>query len=107
MWIFRVDEPRLGVIRIREWRRRARHTIGLLVLLPACATAGLFILAQSNTSFPNKILTSLWNGLNFVTTLGAFGVLVAHTLNASLANAVPGESPLRKMLFESAGHRTW
>ncbi|WP_429525995.1 hypothetical protein [Paraburkholderia youngii] len=29
--------------------------------------------------------------------------LAAHTLNASLAIAVPGENPLRKMLFESAG----
>ncbi|WP_248295009.1 hypothetical protein [Paraburkholderia sp. UYCP14C] len=66
MWIFRVDEPRLGVIRIREWHRRARHTIGLLVVLLACATAGLPILDQSNTSFPNKILTSLWNGLDLI-----------------------------------------
>nr|WP_246278909.1 NAD(P)-binding protein [Paraburkholderia ultramafica] len=29
--------------------------------------------------------------------------LLAHTLNASLAIAVPGENPLRKGLFESAG----
>ncbi|EEA03915.1 Sulfate permease and related transporter (MFS superfamily)-like protein [Burkholderia sp. H160] len=34
MWVFRVDEPRLGRIRIREWRRRARHTLGLLLLIP-------------------------------------------------------------------------
>lgn len=72
MWIFRVDEPRLGAIRIREWRRRARHTIGLLVLLLVSAATGLVILDRSTTSFPNKILTALWDGLNLVTTLGAF-----------------------------------
>ncbi|WP_082814160.1 potassium channel family protein [Paraburkholderia monticola] len=73
MWIFRVDEPRLGAIRIREWRRRARHTIGLLVLLLGSAVTGLVILDQSDTSFPDKMLAALWNGLNLVTTLGAFG----------------------------------
>ncbi|MGF6956103.1 potassium channel family protein [Paraburkholderia youngii] len=73
MWIFRVNEPRLGAIRIREWRRHARHTVGLLVLLLCSAATGLFILDQSNTSFPNKVLTSVWDGLNLVTTLGAFG----------------------------------
>jgi len=30
MWIYRVDEPRLGAVRMREWRRRARHAIALL-----------------------------------------------------------------------------
>jgi voltage-gated potassium channel Kch len=73
MWIFRVDEPRLGAIRIREWRRRAGHTIGLLVLLLGSAVTGLVILDQSNTSFPNKMLAALWDGLNLVTTLGSFG----------------------------------
>ncbi|WP_233800883.1 NAD(P)-binding protein [Paraburkholderia sp. HP33-1] len=72
MWIFRVDEPRLGAVRIREWRRRARHTIGLLVLLLGSAVTGLVILDQSNTSFSDKMLAALWNGLNLVTTLGAF-----------------------------------
>ena len=32
MWIFRVNEPRLGAIRVREWTRRARRTVGLLFL---------------------------------------------------------------------------
>ncbi|SIT41636.1 TrkA-N domain protein [Paraburkholderia piptadeniae] len=73
MWIFRVDEPRLGVIRVREWRRRVRHTIGLLVLLLGSAATGLVILDQSNTSFPNKMFAALWDGVNLVTTLGAFG----------------------------------
>lgn len=72
MWIFRVDEPRLGVIRIREWRRRARYTISLLVLLLCGTATGLVALDQSNTSFPNKMFTALWDGVNLVTTLGAF-----------------------------------
>ena len=72
MWILRVDEPRLGVIRVREWRRRAHHTVGLLVLLLGGATIGLVALDQSNTSFSNKVFTALWDGVNLVTTLGAF-----------------------------------
>jgi voltage-gated potassium channel len=72
MWIFRVDEPRLGGIRIREWRRRARHTVGLLVLLLGGATIGLVALDQSDTSFSNKTFTALWDGVNLITTLGAF-----------------------------------
>ena len=72
MWIFRVDEPRLGVIRVREWRRRAHHTVGLLALLLGGATIGLVTLDQSNTSFSDKIFTALWDGVNLVTTLGSF-----------------------------------
>jgi len=72
MWIFRVDEPRLGVIRIREWRRHASHTVGLLVLLLGSTVAGLVVLDQSHTSFPDKMFTSLWDGVNLVTTLGSF-----------------------------------
>jgi len=72
MWIFRVDEPRLGVIRIREWRRRASHTVGLLVLLLGSTVTGLVILDQSHGSFPDKMFTGLWDGVNLVTTLGSF-----------------------------------
>jgi voltage-gated potassium channel Kch len=72
MWIFRVDEPRLGVIRVREWHRRVRHTIGLLVLLLGGAATGLVLLDQSRTSLSNKLFTALWNGVNLVTTLGDF-----------------------------------
>lgn len=83
MWIFRVDEPRLGVIRIREWRRRALHTVGLLVMLLGGATIGLIALDQSSHSFPDTLLT--------------------HTLDPSRPIAVPGENPLRKALLENAG----
>jgi len=72
MWIFRVDEPRLGVLRIREWRRHARFTILLLLLLLGGAATGLVLLDPSNTSFHDKVFTALWDGANLVTTLGNF-----------------------------------
>ena len=72
MRIFRVDESRLAVIRIREWRRSVRHTIGLLLLLVGGAAAGLILLDQSNTSLPNKVFVAIWNGVNLVSTLGDF-----------------------------------
>jgi voltage-gated potassium channel len=59
-------------VRIRAWRRHARHTIGLLALLLGSAATGLVLLDQSNTSFPDKAFTALWDGVNLVTTLGAF-----------------------------------
>ncbi|RKE36410.1 TrkA family protein [Paraburkholderia sp. BL23I1N1] len=78
MWIFRIDEPRLGAIRIREWRRRARHTVGMLALLLGGTTLGLLLLDQSNTPFAKKSFTALWDGLNLVTTLGNFSELDEH-----------------------------
>lgn len=72
MWIFRVDESRLGASRIREWRRRVRHTIGLLLLLLGGAAIGLVALDESRTSLPTKVFTALWDGVNLVTTLGDF-----------------------------------
>jgi voltage-gated potassium channel len=78
MWIFRVDEPRLGAIRIREWRRRARHTVGLLALTLGGATAGLVLLDQSNAPFARKVFTALWDGINLVTTLGDFSEFDEH-----------------------------
>ncbi|MGT2512687.1 NAD-binding protein [Cupriavidus basilensis] len=72
MWIYRVDEPRLGVIRVREWRRRALHSISLLVLVMMAAATGLALLDQSNTPITTKAFNALWNGVNLVTTLGDF-----------------------------------
>jgi voltage-gated potassium channel len=78
MWIYRVDEPRLGRIRIREWRRRGRHTLGLLLLLLGGATAGLVVLDQSNTSFAHKLYVALWDGVNLITTIGDFSEFNEH-----------------------------
>jgi voltage-gated potassium channel len=78
MLIFRVDEPRIGVVRIREWRRRVRHTVGLLVILVGVTTFGLVLLDQSSAPATRKIFTALWNGVNLVTTLGAFSEFDGH-----------------------------
>ncbi|CAG2150896.1 hypothetical protein LMG31506_04320 [Cupriavidus yeoncheonensis] len=72
MWLYRVDEPHLGSLRIREWRRRVRHTIGLLVLLLVGAVVGLALLDRSNASPSTKMFAALWDGMNLVTTLGDF-----------------------------------
>jgi voltage-gated potassium channel len=72
MWIFRVDEPRLGRIRVREWRRRARHTLGLLLLLLGGATAGLILLDESKSPFLTKAFNAFWDGVNLITTVGDF-----------------------------------
>jgi voltage-gated potassium channel Kch len=72
MKLYRVNEPRLGALRIREWRRHVRQTIGLLVLLLAAAVVGLALLDRSNNPAGTKLFTALWDGMNLVTTLGDF-----------------------------------
>jgi voltage-gated potassium channel len=72
MWIYRVDEPRLGAVRVREWRRRARHAVVLLVLLLVAATTGLMLLDQSNAPFGKRLFTAMWDAVNLTTTLGDF-----------------------------------
>ncbi|ACC75382.1 NAD(P)-binding protein [Paraburkholderia phymatum] len=72
MWIYRVDEPRLGAVRVREWRRRARHAVALLVLLLTAATTGLILLDESKAPFGKRLFTALWDAANLTTTLGDF-----------------------------------
>jgi hypothetical protein len=72
MFIYRVDEPRLGAVRVREWRHRAFHTIGLLALVLSFAVVGLALLDRSNNPVSTKLFTAVWNGVNLVTTLGDF-----------------------------------
>ncbi|MBB5460292.1 TrkA family potassium uptake protein [Paraburkholderia sp. Cpub6] len=72
MLIYRVDEPRLGAMRVREWRRRALHSIGLLLLVLTGATAGLVLLNRSHTSLATKVFNAVWDGVNLITTLGDF-----------------------------------
>lgn len=72
MWIYRVNEPRLGAVRVREWRRRARHAIVMLVLLLAAATGGLMLLDQSAAPLHTRLFNALWDAANLTTTLGDF-----------------------------------
>ncbi len=70
--IYHLEEPYLGARRVREWRRRALHTLGLLVLILGCATAGLGLLDRSRNPLSTKVFTALWNGVNLISTLGDF-----------------------------------
>ncbi|MDQ7980662.1 NAD-binding protein [Paraburkholderia sp. SARCC-3016] len=72
MWIYRVNEPRLGAVRVREWRRRARHAVALLFLSLAVSTAGLVLLDDSNAPFGKRLFTAMWDAVNLTTTLGDF-----------------------------------
>ena len=72
MWLYRVKEPRLGALRIQEWRRRVRQTVCLLLLLLAGAVVGLAMLDRSDAPATRKLFTALWDGMNLVTTLGDF-----------------------------------
>jgi voltage-gated potassium channel len=72
MWIYRINEPRLGAVRVREWRRRARHAIVALLLLLATSTSGLILLDQSNAPFHTRLFNALWDAANLTTTLGDF-----------------------------------
>ncbi|MEI6001769.1 NAD-binding protein [Paraburkholderia bengalensis] len=72
MGIYRVDEPRLGAVRVREWRRRARHAIALLVLLLIAATTGLMLLDGSSAPFSTRLFAAMWDAVNLITTLGDF-----------------------------------
>nr|WP_176329263.1 NAD(P)-binding protein [Paraburkholderia sacchari] len=72
MQIYRVDEPRLGALRVREWRRRARRALALLLLLLLIVVTGLTLLDNSKAPPPTKVFHALWDGVNLVTTLGDF-----------------------------------
>jgi voltage-gated potassium channel len=75
MPIYRVREPRLDVLHMREWRRRVIHTVALLLATLAACALGLIVLDSSNLMLPAKVFQGLWNALNLVTTLGDFAGL--------------------------------
>ena len=72
MPIYRQVESRLGRQHMKEWRRRAVHACGLLLLILAACSGGLAVLDSSNVPFPAKLFRGLWNAVNLVTTLGDF-----------------------------------
>ena len=72
MSIYRVIEPRLGRLRLTEWRRRAARVFGLLGLVLLFCAVGLALLDNSNEPAYLKFLQGMWNALNLVTTLGDF-----------------------------------
>jgi voltage-gated potassium channel len=72
MPIYRVLEPRVGVLRMREWRRRVLHTVALLLATLAACAMGLIALDSSIGPLRAKVFRGTWNALNLVTTLGDF-----------------------------------
>jgi voltage-gated potassium channel len=72
MPIYRVLEPRLGHLHIREWRRRVLHTVAMLLMTLAVCAIGMIVLDSSSHPLPDKVFRGLWNALNLVTTLGDF-----------------------------------
>jgi hypothetical protein len=72
MPVYRVIEPRLGALRLRDWRRRTLRVFGLLLALVLVCAIGLTLLDNSAEPPRLKFLQGLWNALNLVTTLGDF-----------------------------------
>jgi hypothetical protein len=72
MPVYRVTEPWFGQLRVREWRRRAFRTIGLLFLTLVGCTVGLVVLEPSNEPLTRKAFTALWNAVNLISTMGDF-----------------------------------
>ena len=72
MPIYHFVEPRLGRVQVLEWRRRAWHAFGLLLLVLFGCTAGLLILDKSVDSLARKAFNAFWNAANLITTLGDF-----------------------------------
>jgi hypothetical protein len=70
MPIYRVLEPELGRLHMREWRGRLLRTVGLLLVTLAACAIGLIALDSSGQPLPAKMFRAMWNALNLVTTLG-------------------------------------
>ena len=75
MPIYRVLEPHLGHLHLREWRRRLLHTVGLLLGTLAACAIGLSALGSSNQLLRDRMFLGLWNSLNLITTVGDFSSL--------------------------------
>lgn len=72
MAIYRVREPLLGPLQLKEWRRRAIRTLGMLLLAVVGCAVGLLVLDPSNEPWTQRGFVALWNAANLVTTLGDF-----------------------------------
>ncbi|KAA0998783.1 potassium transporter TrkA [Paraburkholderia panacisoli] len=70
--MYRIEEPRLGGLRIREWRRRVHLAVGLLILVLLGSTLGIGLLDHSDAPLSTKMFTAFWDAVNLVTTLGDF-----------------------------------
>ncbi|WP_028218960.1 potassium channel family protein [Paraburkholderia oxyphila] len=70
--MYRVEDPQIGKQHFREWRRRARRTLGMLLLVMVGTSLGVALLDSSKTPVSSKLFTAVWDSMNLVTTLGDF-----------------------------------
>ena len=78
MPVYRITEPRLGRLHMQAWRRRVRHTLGVLLLTLVSCTLGLALLDPSAEPLSQKAFVALWNAGNLISTLGDFTAFTAH-----------------------------
>lgn len=78
MPIYRVLEPLSSRRRVQKWRRRAVHTVCLLLLAVTVCAVGLSALDPTGQPLTAKMFRGIWNAFNLVTTLGDFTVLGRH-----------------------------
>jgi voltage-gated potassium channel len=72
MEMYRIEEPRLGGLRIKEWRRRAHFAVGLLLLVLLGSALGIGLLDHSDAPLSTKMFTAVWDAVNLISTLGDF-----------------------------------
>ncbi|WOD13472.1 NAD-binding protein [Paraburkholderia kirstenboschensis] len=70
--MYRIEEPRLGGLRIKEWRRRAHLAVGLLLLVLLGSALGIALLDHSDAPLSTKMFTAVWDAVNLISTLGDF-----------------------------------
>jgi len=70
--IYRFIEPRLGRVRLRQWRFGALRVLCLLAVIIQLSTVGLALLDNLGEPLSHRLLIGLWNSVNLVTTLGDF-----------------------------------
>jgi hypothetical protein len=70
--IYRFIEPRLGRMRLHQWRISALRVLLLLAVIVMLTTVGLALLDNSSNTPDQRLLDGFWNAVNLVTTLGDF-----------------------------------
>lgn len=72
MPIYRADDPRLGLLRVREWRRAVVRTLALLGVTWALCIFGLMLVDTTSQTFADRLARAVWNAANLISTLGDF-----------------------------------
>lgn len=70
--MYRIEDPQVGKLHLKEWRRRVRRTLGMLLLVMVGTSLGVAWLDSSKAPISSKLFTAVWDSMNLVTTLGDF-----------------------------------